>query len=80
MEQQQYPLLQSFTALKAGKEFITQCHEMGFKNIQDILRLTPEELITKNGFSYHWLGELVSLLKKNQLLHLLQSIPGRTAY
>ena len=60
-----------------SKRFMRESELMGFKTIKEILAVEPETLITKTGFSYHWLGELVSLLSKHKLLHLLQPIPGK---
>ena len=61
-------------------EFEWQCQEMGFVKLEDILVFSPEELIAKPGFTYHWLGELSDFLTKNDLLYLLQPTPGKKFY
>lgn len=58
-------------------QFEWQCHEMGFYKLEDILILTPAEIMAKPGFTYSWLGELSDFLTKHDLLHLLQPIPGK---
>ncbi|SDD99636.1 hypothetical protein SAMN05216464_103279 [Mucilaginibacter pineti] len=63
--------------LGVGKEFINGCERMGFKTLKDILVLTPKQLISKDGFNYNWLGDLVKYLSGNGLLHYLQPLPGR---
>jgi hypothetical protein len=59
------------------KEFDDRCKIMGFHTLKDILVLSPSELISTVGFTYHWLGDLVSYLSKNKLLHYLQPGPGQ---
>jgi hypothetical protein len=61
-----------------GHQFEWQCRVMGFATLEAILLLSPEELVARPGFTYHWLGELSALLSKHQLLHLLQSTPGKS--
>ena len=59
-------------------QFEWQCQSMGFATLEEILVLSPEELLVRPGFTYHFLGELSDFLNKHQLLHLLQSTPGRS--
>ena len=59
-------------------EFSCQSGLMGFRFLKDILCVKPEELIRMEGFTFHWLGELISFLHKNKLLYLLQPIPGKS--
>ena len=63
-----------FHQLGFGTNFCNSCELMGFKNLEDIVNITPEQLISKTGFSYNWLGELSGYLDKKGLLHLLQPI------
>jgi hypothetical protein len=66
-----------FSELGFGKEFDDRCKIMGLHMLKDILLLTPTELISTVGFTYHWLGDLVAYLSKNKLLHYLQPGPGQ---
>jgi hypothetical protein len=66
-----------FSELGLGNDFADRCKIMGFLTLKDILLLTPAELISRVGFTYHWLGDLVSYLSKNKLLHYLQPGPGQ---
>jgi len=59
--------------------FKRQCGLMGFGQLEDILMLSPAELISRPGFDYHWLGELSDFLSQRGLGHLLQPIPGRSS-
>jgi hypothetical protein len=63
--------------LKISADFDERCKIMGIYTLKDILLLTPAELISKVGFTYHWLGDLVSYLSKHKLLHYLQPGPGQ---
>ena len=62
--------------LVVSKQFCDQCKMMGFATLGEIVRTSPEEIVKKEGFSYHWLSELSELLKKEDLLRLLQPLPG----
>jgi hypothetical protein len=53
-------------------EFCKACRSMDLGTLKDITSILPERLIKKEGFSYHWLGELSTYLDKRGLLHLLQ--------
>ena len=63
--------------LDLSKGFCNQSELMGFKTLNDIISLTPKEILSKTEFTYHWLEQLTQFLKENQLLHLLQPIPGK---
>lgn len=52
--------------------FCEKTRNMGFNNLSEILQLRPKHLIEAPGFTYTWLGELVSFLDKKGCLHLLQ--------
>lgn len=58
--------------------FCDSCEIMGFKTLEDILLILPEELVNKVGFNYNWLGELSTYLDNEGLLHLLQATPGKS--
>lgn len=61
-----------------GAAFCRQSGRMGLATLEDILVLEPEELLLRPGFSMAWLGELTVFLQERGLLHLLQTIPGRS--
>ncbi len=61
--------------LKIGPALRSGCKRMGFNKISDILLLSPEELIRKEGFTFHWLSELTGFMKAQGALHLLQNLP-----
>lgn len=64
------------TDLGLGKEFDKGCQKMGFDTLKQILIKTPTELISADGFNYNWLGQLVTYLSANKMLHFLQPLPG----
>jgi hypothetical protein len=63
-------------ALEVSNDFKKKCFVMKFGSLADIVATPPEEIRQRTGFDYTWLGELVRLLSKAKLLHLLQPIPG----
>jgi hypothetical protein len=66
------------TDLGFTEEFCDRSKTMGFLTIKEIIALSPENIVTRNGFSYTWLGELSEFLDKRKLLHLLQPVPGKS--
>ena len=56
--------------------FCEQSKQMGFNNLAEVLCVTAEDLIRREGFSYQWLAELSSFLSSKGILYLLQPIPG----
>lgn len=68
---------EEFSALGFSAGFCSKSRQMGFQRLDDVLKLSPEELVSKEEFSYIWLGELSAFLEKNKQLHLLQPLPGR---
>ncbi|MET3982025.1 hypothetical protein ABIB62_004641 [Mucilaginibacter sp. UYP25] len=64
--------------LDLSEGFCTTSALMGFKTLEDIVFVLPEQLIRKKGFSYSWLGELSAYLDKKGLLYLLQPLPGKS--
>jgi len=58
--------------------FCEDARSMGFGSLEDILAISPAELVKKSDFSYGWLAELSSYLSARGMLHLLQTIPGRS--
>lgn len=57
--------------------FNENCDRMGFHTLKEILIITPAQLVATEGFTYHWLGELVKYLSERGWLHYLQPIAGR---
>jgi len=66
-------LKQPVKALALSDNFVLQCEKMGFERIADIVAVRPDLLIHRQGFSFHWLNELITFLKAENALHLLQS-------
>ncbi|QHS56564.1 hypothetical protein GWR56_13805 [Mucilaginibacter sp. 14171R-50] len=60
-----------------SNNFTLLCGKMGFEKIGDIAALTPEQLLHRDGFTFHWLSELITFLEENQALHLLQARPPK---
>ena len=42
-------------------------------------RFSAKKLVSRPGFTYAWLGVLADFLNEKQLLHLLQSAPGKNS-
>lgn len=66
--------------LPVSENFYLRSKLMGFACIQDIVDTPARQLIGKEDFDYNWLGELVSFLRNNNMLHTLQAMPGNRAY
>lgn len=66
--------------LPVSENFYLRSKLMGFACVQDIVDTPAGVLIKKEDFDYNWLGELVSFLKNNNILHTLQPIPGSRPY
>lgn len=64
--------------LGLSPEFCGRSKIMGYGTIREMVAATPEQMIGKKGFTYTWLGELTAFLTRQQLLHLLQPIPGKS--
>lgn len=73
-------LLAKIKDLPVSENFYLRSKLMGFACVQDIVDTPADVLIKKEDFDYNWLGELVSFLKKNNILHTLQPIPGNRPY
>jgi hypothetical protein len=58
--------------------FAERCEKMGYETLEGLLREDPETMRSKKEFDYLWLCELIDLLKKNNLLYLLQSKQGNS--
>lgn len=67
---------QPIEMLGFSSSFVETSGKMGFQTIAEILAAGREDLLKREGFSYHWLGELVAFLSANKLIHLLQPMPG----
>ena len=65
--------------LGLSDDFCADSKRMGFDVLADVLALTPQELLNCDGFTYRWLGELITFLQERQLLHLLQPVPGKSS-
>ena len=76
MEDKEPLLARQPEELGLSPDFCKKCREMGFRTLSDILALPANELRERKGFNYLWLEELISLLDKHNILHLLQPIPG----
>ncbi len=64
--------------LGLSESFCNTSAVMGFRTLEDIIFLLPEELLRRDGFSYTWLGELSRFLDRKGLLYLLQPLPGKS--
>ena len=71
-------LQQPVKELGFSKKFCKQCHDSGFDTLETILVCPPVDLLKKKDFSYEWLAELTAFLSERGLLHLLQTIPGKS--
>jgi len=69
---------QPIETLGFSPEFVEASGAMGFKTIADVVAAGPENLLKKEGFTYHWLAELATFLSGHKLLHLLQPVPGKS--
>lgn len=58
--------------------FAATCEKMNYPTLEAILGEKPEQIRAKKDFSYTWLGELIDILNKNELLHLLQPMQGNS--
>lgn len=54
--------------------FLAKAKMMGFETLDEIFSTKRDELIRREGFTFHWLSELISFLQERNALHLLQ--PG----
>ena len=67
------PVKELLKQLGLSDNFIHLCGKMGFEKLTDIIAITPGELINREGFTFHWISELITFMEKNKALHLLQS-------
>jgi hypothetical protein len=63
-----------------SREFLRSCEAMGYRTVTDILADGAVNIQRQACFSYNWLEELVSFLKENELLELLQPTPGNRSH
>jgi hypothetical protein len=68
----------SFLSAEFTEGFRRQAKQMGLLKLQDVLSLSPAELINKPFFTYHWLSELCAFLVKHESLEVLQPILENT--
>lgn len=64
--------------LSVSPAFAATCERMGYSTLEVLLNDPPEHIRSKQGFSYTWLGELIDILEKNGMLHLLQPMQGNS--
>jgi hypothetical protein len=65
-------------ALSASEEFKRISFEMGFGSLREILSKTPKDLLNVEHFSYIWLEELITILRRYDVLHLFQARQGNS--
>ena len=71
------PLLnRPINLLGLSNDFLSASKTMGFGTISEVIDTGLIDLVNKEGFNYHWLAELIEVLNKEGLLHLLQPLPG----
>lgn len=80
MQENQELLCRPIVHLDFSSDFKARSRELGFDTLEAIVRMPPVELISMEGFSYTWLGELTGFMQKNKLLHLMQPMPGNTSW
>jgi len=66
--------------LPLTENFYLRSKLMGYRKLDDIVRTPVEVLLRKEEFNYEWLGELSKFMSGQNLLHLLQPIPGSRSY
>jgi len=71
-------LEQPIEELRFSEKFKECCRLMEYTTLKDLIEASPQEMFDKSGFNYNWLGELVEFLSENQLIYLLQPLPGRS--
>jgi hypothetical protein len=76
MENAQTILNSPIRDLAVSEKFYLRSKLMGFSSLGEIVALPAEVLVSKEEFSYDWLGELTKLMTSQNLLHLLQPRPG----
>lgn len=69
-------LNRSFKELGFDREFSLLCQRWGCRTPGDIMRTSLAELVSRPGFSYHWLEQFVVFLKANDLLAEWESSEG----
>ena len=67
---------QRIEMLGFSPDFVKTSVKMGFETIAEALAVGRSGLLLREGFSYHWLVELVTFLSEHKLIHLLQPMPG----
>lgn len=67
------------TELAFSKKFLEASAQMTLSNLGDIVSVDPAQLRAETGFSYLWLEELTRFLAENNLIGLLQPLPGNNA-
>lgn len=69
-------LTKTFGELGFDQNFIDQCQKMKLTCLEDLGRIQFADLIRNEGFSYLWLEKLGAYLKQEDMMHLLQEVPG----
>jgi hypothetical protein len=73
-------LTSDLKGLPVSENFYLRSKLMGYNSILDIIETPVNVLLSKEDFSYNYLGELVTLLKSHNILHKLQPLPGSSSY
>jgi hypothetical protein len=68
----------SFLSTEFTEGFRSQAKQMGLLSLQDVISLSPAELMSKPFFTYHWLSELCAFLVKHESLEVLQPLLENT--
>jgi len=68
-------LYKDISNLPVSTGFIEKCHMMGFNTLKEITDKGWIALMQKEGFTYRWFAELMTLLESNQLVYMLQAKP-----
>ncbi|SEN95951.1 hypothetical protein SAMN05216436_12663 [bacterium A37T11] len=69
-------LYQPIADLPVSKSFNDESRRLGFFTLKEITDAGWHQLLKMEGFSYWWLNELVTLLERHKLIHMLGKRPG----
>jgi hypothetical protein len=62
----------SISELNVSKDFIEQAQKLGISSLKDVMQADFNSIKQHKDFSYIWYGDLLTLLKKKELLHQFQ--------
>ena len=66
--------------LPMTENFYLRSKLMGYTNLEQIIATPPAMIVSKDEFSYSWMGELIRFLMSHNMLHKLQPLPGSSSY